>query len=122
MNLSDIKTFANRVKESSKESDLGKYIVTKIAGTTFENRQCLLNIVSEDTEVCLVRDRSNPHDVFATQVKAKIQDKWHQVGFIPKALSKKISVEMDNGTDFSTKILKVTGWDDKKGLLLRIER
>ena len=120
MNLDDLRSFANRVKE--KRTGLGKYAVAKVVGVTFDNRQEVLNSMTENTKVRLVRDRSNPHDFFAIEVRACIEDEWCMAGFIPKTISKNMAVELDKGTELSTSVLKVTGDDSLRGLLIRIER
>jgi hypothetical protein len=119
MNLNDVREYAKRV--IGVNSDTGKHLITKVSGVSFDEKKYLLNIINEDTKVKLERDKNNPHDSFAVKVMVFISNNWHHVGFIPKIISKKVSDDIEKGCNLVACVLKVTGFDNVKGLLLKIE-
>jgi len=119
MNLTDVRAYAKKM--IGVNSDTGKHLITKVSGVSFDEKKYLLNIINENTKAKLERDKGNPHDSFAVKVMVFISNSWHHVGFIPKTISKKISDDLDSGCNLVTNIIKVTGFDNVKGLLLKIE-
>jgi hypothetical protein len=115
MDYNNLRNYADRVK--SEDNGLDRRIIARLAGVTFEGRQKLLAKMNRNTPVRLERDRRNEYDFYAVQVMAKLKNKWHHVGFIPRTMSKLIAKGLDKGNLLSAEVHRVTGGmtDDYSG-------
>jgi hypothetical protein len=107
MDMNALKNYANGINEEEKA--ISRTIVAKVVGVTFEGRQEILSSMTEETPVCLERDRRNTFDPFAVKVMAEVEGELVQVGFLPKAMAKKVSKQLDSGDSFSCEINKLIG-------------
>ncbi|MBO5507433.1 MAG: hypothetical protein J6A00_06685 [Bacteroides sp.] len=87
---------------------------TKVAGTTFDNRQNVLALLTKydpaDVSVKLVRDRSNAFDSNAVAVTAAVKGKVSAViGYLPKAVASVVAVLMDKGLQIMSDTLSIVG-------------
>ena len=99
-----LRSYAKQIKEEASDSETG--LISKVVGVTFDNRQPFINAMTKDTEVRLVRERSNKFDFYAVSVEANIGEKWLGIGYIPKDKSKKIAEKIDKDVEISAKILR----------------
>lgn len=107
MDMNALKNYAKGINEE--ESPIQRPIVAKVVGVTFEGRQELLAKLTEDSVVSLERDRRNPHDPYAVNVMAQIGEDNLQIGFVPKAMAKKVSKHLDSGGAMDCKLHKLVG-------------
>lgn len=89
-------------------------VSTKIAGTSFDNRQNILALLTKynpaDVSVKLVRDRSNAFDSNAIAVTAAVKGKVSAViGYLPKAVASVVAVLMDKGLRIMSDTLIIVG-------------
>lgn len=89
-------------------------VSTKIAGTSFDNRQNILALLTKynpaDVSVKLVRDRSNAFDSNAIAVTAAVKGKVSAViGYLPKAVAAVVAVLMDKGFAVLSDTLSIVG-------------
>ena len=99
--------YAARLKDGAVLTQ--RRITARVAGVTFEGRQELLKKVNSDTPIKLERDRRNEFDFYAVKVMALLGDKWEHVGFLPKAMSKKMAKSLDDGLTLTAGVEKVKG-------------
>lgn len=85
---------------------------TKAVGVTFEGRQEVLAILTEDTPLRLVREPDNEYDPNAIAIEAKL-DEWKPVGYIAMLKNQTLANEMDAGTHVICKLASVTGGEEK---------
>jgi len=73
-------------------------IITRITGVTFDDAQENIRTFGckDIGSFALVREPDNPHD--SNAIRIAIGDK--KLGYVPKALAKKLAPEMDAGKDF----------------------
>lgn len=90
-----------------------KALRTKINGTSFDNRQNVLQLLCKynpaDIMVKLVRDRLNTFDrnaIAVTAVKGKVSA---VIGYLPKAVACVIAALMDKGINVSADTLSIVG-------------
>ncbi len=91
-----------------------KALRTKINGTSFDNRQNVLQLLCKynpaDIVVKLVRDRLNAFDSNAIAVTAAVKGKVSAViGYLPKAVASVIAVLMDKGINVNADTLSIVG-------------
>lgn len=90
-----------------------KALSVKVAGTSFGNRQNMLQQVTrmpENAAACLVRDRKNAFDKNAVAVVAAVGEAAKAViGYLPKAVACVVAVLLDNGLHVTVNRLCVTG-------------
>ncbi len=97
--------YANKVKSGSSFTE--RRIIARVVGVSFEGRQEKIASLLKDTPIRLERDRRNTYDFYAVKVMANINSIWEQVGFLPQAMSKKISESLDSGETLSVSIYKI---------------
>jgi single-stranded-DNA-specific exonuclease len=107
MDMNALKNYAKGINEE--ESPIRRPIVAKVVGVTFEGRQELLAELTEDSIISLERDRRNTYDPFAVKVMAVFGTEISQIGFVPKAMAKKVSNHLDNGGDLDCALHKILG-------------
>lgn len=94
---------------------------TKAVGVTFEGRQEVLALLTEDTPLRLVREPENEYDPNAIAIEAKL-DEWKPVGYIAMLKNQTLANEMDAGTSINCTLSSVTGGEDKNlGLNIAIK-
>jgi len=73
-------------------------ITTRITGVTYDDAQENIQMFGckDIGSFALVRERDNPYD--SNAIRVALGDK--KLGYIPKALAKKLAPEMDAGKDF----------------------
>lgn len=103
LDLDVLRSFAKKVAGTEKTAD--KKVVVKLAGVTFDNRQPIIKVMKEDTNIKLERDRANPHDFYAVGVLANIADMWIKIGFIPKTDNRNIAESLDSGIKLVARIV-----------------
>jgi hypothetical protein len=84
---------------------------TKVAGTTFENRQDAIDASLESVGVLLLRDYGNSHDEFAIQVLRA--DDGRQVGYIKQDYTQHLA-PFTKYQQLSAIVTAVTGGDEGK--------
>lgn len=110
MDMNALKNYAKGINEE--DSPIKRPIIAKVVGVTFEGRQELLAKLTEDSVISIERDRRNTYDPFAVKVMAVFGEETLQVGFIPKAMAKKVSKHLDNGGALSSSLHKLVGGDE----------
>lgn len=91
---------------------------TRVAGTTFDNRQNVLALIAKynpaDVDVQLVREPSNAFDSNAVAVTVSVKDKVRAViGYLPKRVAAVISALMDKGFEVPSDTLSIVGGYDE---------
>jgi single-stranded-DNA-specific exonuclease len=84
---------------------------TKVAGTTFENRQDAIDASLADVGVLLLREYGNPHDEFAIQVLRA--DDGRQVGYIKADYSRHLA-PFTKYQELSAIVTNITGVGEGK--------
>jgi len=84
-------------------------IKSKVTGTSFYDDGIIELHCKKGTELHLERDPSNEHDENAIKVMATTPSGLKQIGHITKTLAKTLAKEMDNGSDVTATITKITG-------------
>ena len=98
-------------------------MLCKVSGVTFDNRQKVLEHVSESTKIKLSREADNKHDSSAVKVMALINGEWGEVGYVPATMNKEIAEALDNGVFLSAHVWqKVGGGEYFYGLTIKILR
>lgn len=101
-----------------------KFLQTKISGVTYENRQNILEYLSQQKGLYfyLERDYLNKYDSMAVKVFVKTFDgRVYHLGFIPKEYSPIIGKAMDeNKTCFIKSYAHTGGGYKNRGVLLQI--
>lgn len=95
-----------------------KSLRTKINGTSFDNRQNVLQLLCKynpaDIAVKLVRDRNNAFDSNAIAVTTAIKGKVSAViGYLPKAVASVVAALMDKGINVNADIFSIVGGTDE---------
>jgi hypothetical protein len=109
MDLDALRNYAGGIKEELQP--IKREIIAKVVGVTFEGRQELLAKMTEFTLIRLERDRRNSHDPMAVKVMADING-YKQVGFIPKAMAKKVANHLDSGNILYAAVKKIVGGNE----------
>ncbi len=91
-----------------------KALRTKVNGTSFDNRQSVLQLLCKynpaDIMVKLVRDHLNTFDSNAVAVTAAVKGKVSAViGYLPKAVACVIAALMDKGIPVHADTLSIVG-------------
>ncbi len=88
-------------------------VSTRVAGTSFDNRQNVLFLKSyqpEQISIKLVRDRQNTFDTNAVAVVAAVKGKVSAViGYLPKAVASVVAVIIDKGLNILSDTLSIVG-------------
>jgi len=84
---------------------------TKVAGTTFENRQNAIDASLVEVGVLLLRDYGNPYDEFAIQVLRA--DDGRQIGYIKQDYTQHLA-PFTRYQELSAIVTAVTGGDEGK--------
>lgn len=97
-----------------------QYLLTQLAGVTFNGRQANIKKCSEGDQLNLVREPDNQFDKYA--IKALKDDL--DLGYIPANIAREMAPLMDSGTQFHCVIAAITGGYGKYkyGVDIRIER
>lgn len=95
-----------------------KSLRTKINGTSFDNRQNVLQLLCKynpaDIAVKLVRDRNNAFDSNAIAVTTAVKGKVSAViGYLPKAVASVVAALMDKGINVNADTFSVVGGTDE---------
>lgn len=101
--LDALRAYAKRVRVDKEDSDS----VFSVVGVTFENRQPLINIMSDKTKVRLARERSNEFDFYAVAVEAKLGGKWLKIGYLPKARNKEVAEKLDKAVNIRARVKNI---------------
>ena len=104
------------------------YVNTRVAGTTFNNRQNMLAYVDKNlgrTHLALIREPNNSYDPNAVKVigvvkKADGTKKTVCLGYLPKAEAARIAPVMDSGKWINIMGWSVTGGYNKKNYGARL--
>lgn len=120
MDINAVRRLAENIRKAENNS-IGRFLVTKVAGVTFNNRQDLIKVLRMDSKLRILRDRSNQHDFFACKIQALIGTAWFDIGFVPKEVNKEIAEELDRFVEFAVTIESKTD-SDPIGLIVKIER
>lgn len=89
-------------------------ISTRVAGTSFDNRQDVLRLIAKynpaQVSLKLVRNRSNAFDSNAVAVTVFVKNKVRAViGYLPKSVAGVISALMDKGIEIISDTLSIFG-------------
>lgn len=89
-------------------------LVTKVVGTTFDNRQNVLALLAKyrpsDITVKLVRDSHNSYDSNAVAVTATVKGKVNAViGYLSRAVANVVAALMDKGLEVLSDTLCIVG-------------
>ncbi len=102
-------------------------ITVRAAGTTFGNRQELLQFIAgrrpEELTTYLRRDRVNTFDKYAVAVVIGIKRiGYAHVGYLPKGIAQSVAVVLDNGMELQAdvKIIGGYGYKESLGALINI--
>jgi single-stranded-DNA-specific exonuclease len=82
-------------------------IETRIVGTTFDNRQVVVALLTQWEQVFLVRENDNPYDGNAVKVQ-----RWDRqvIGYINRDLAKLLASRMDRiGRPIKATVTRLTG-------------
>ncbi|WP_176547943.1 HIRAN domain-containing protein [Priestia aryabhattai] len=70
---------------------------TRVAGVSFDGRQEHIKKMTKRTKLKLEREPDNRYDENAIMVLAKINQKWHQIGYLHRDYAAKFASVMDCG-------------------------
>ena len=89
-------------------------INTKVVGVTKENDkgvpiQTILPMVSDDSDLLLVREKGNQFDANAVKVLADHQ----HIGYLKSSIAQQVAPMMDQGKIIDVELSEVTGGGDK---------
>ncbi len=95
-------------------------IYTKVAGISFEGRQRTVEVLEENEELILKREKDNKFDKNAIQIFNKT---GIMISYINKVLAGDMAKLMDSGVDFNCRVMQITGFTQAtQGVNLEITR
>ena len=74
-----------------------KVFATRIAGVSYEDRQTIIEQVTDETPLVLKREPRNPYDAHAIAVMAYFRKEEKKIGYIPREIAKDLAKKMDEG-------------------------
>jgi single-stranded-DNA-specific exonuclease len=105
---------------------MGKLLITKVAGVSFEGRQAIIDKMTGREPIRLIPEPTNQFDKNAIGVWTVLADGTKaQIGFVPRDLAAKIAPLID-GEQVMARLVALTGgfetWEGETAALgLRIE-
>jgi single-stranded-DNA-specific exonuclease len=123
IDINELLAFSKTINIS--KPSIGKYLITKAVGITFDDRQDIIKLVSKDTPIILDREKTNEFDKYAVAIKASIFGVYMKVGFLSKDVNKNVALILDSGTKLKATIENTYSWqteygNENKGICLRI--
>jgi single-stranded-DNA-specific exonuclease len=115
--------FANQAKylERDRFATIGdaESFYTKAVGVSFEGRQDIVAGLLPGQPLALVRDRENPHDPNAIQIRYGAL----QIGFLRREIARRLAPNMDAGDRYTASVGSVTGGGERNvGINLHVRR
>jgi len=116
-----LRNYVKSIREVEASEKAGTFIVN-LAGVSFDARPVLIRAIKSDTQVRLVRERSNEVDFYAVVVEAEVLGRWAQIGYLPRPFNVHVARDLDKELPVKITLDAVVGEYPNQGVRVRIDK